>query len=76
MKSTDFEDVTREDIENVIDTYIVLHRNAERNRNIVKRRLEEGLTHEQLANEFDLSVQSIQKILYKYEEVVFKHLIS
>jgi uncharacterized protein (DUF433 family) len=74
MKSTDFEDVTREDIENVIDTYIVLHRNAERNRNILKRRLIDGLTHDQLANEFDLSVQSVQKILYKYEEVVFKHL--
>ena len=67
-------DITREEIEMVIDKYIVLHLNAERNRKILKRRLIDGKTHEQLAEEFDLSVQAIQKILYKYEQVVFSHL--
>jgi DNA-directed RNA polymerase specialized sigma24 family protein len=67
-------DITREEIEETIDKYIVLHLNAERNRLILKRRLIDGLSHEQLAEEFDLSVQSIQKILYKNEPIVFSHL--
>jgi DNA-directed RNA polymerase specialized sigma24 family protein len=67
-------DITREEIEEVIEKYIVLHLNAERNRSILKRRMIDGLSHEQLAEEFDLSVQSIQKILYKYEPIIFKHL--
>ena len=67
------EDITRDELERVIDNTIILHTHAERNRNILKRRLIDGLTHEQLACEFDLSVQMIQKILYKYEQVVFSH---
>ena len=69
-------DITREQLEAAIDNVIVLHTHAERNRLILKRRLIDGLTHEQLAEEFDLSVQAIRKILYKYEEVVFRHLLK
>jgi DNA-directed RNA polymerase sigma subunit (sigma70/sigma32) len=65
---------SKDDIEHTIDKYVNMHLNAERNRAILKRRLIDGLTHEQLAEEFDLSTQSIQKILYKYEQVVFNHL--
>lgn len=67
------EDITREELERVIDETIILHTHAQRNRNILKRRLIDGLTHEELAEEFDLSIQAIQKILYKYEIVVFNH---
>lgn len=67
-------EITREQIELTIDKYIVLHTNAERNRCILKRRLIDGLTYEQLAEEFDLSVQSVQKIIYKNEQIIFKHL--
>lgn len=70
------EDITREQLEAAIESTIVLHTHAERNRAILKRRLIDGLTHEQLAEEFDLSVQAIRKILYKYEEVVFRHLLK
>ena len=70
------EDITREQLEAAIESTIVLHTHAERNRLILKRRLIDGLTHEQLAEEFDLSVQAIRKILYKYEEVVFRHLLK
>lgn len=66
--------ITREQLERTIDDCIILHIHAERNRAILKRRLIDGRTHEQLAEEFDLSVQAVRKILYKYEAVVFKRL--
>ena len=66
-------DIDRAELEKVIDSTVILHLHAERNRKILKRRLIDGLTHEQLAEEFDLSVQAIRKILYKYEVVVFSH---
>ena len=66
--------VTREQLESTIDSCIILHTHAERNRKLLKRRLIDGLTHEQLAEEFDLSVQSVRKILYKYEATIFSKL--
>lgn len=69
------EDITREQLEATIDNVIILHTHAERNRAILKRRLIDGLTHEQLAEEFDLSVQAVRKILYKYEAVIFSRLV-
>lgn len=65
------EGITRAQLENAIDNCIVLQINAERNRNILKRRLIDGITYEQLAEEFDLSVQMIQKIIYKNESKIF-----
>lgn len=40
-------------------------RNAERNRQILKRRLIHGVCYEPLAEEFDLSVRQTQNIVYK-----------
>jgi len=65
------EGITRAQLENAIDNCIVLQINAERNRKILKRRLIDGITYEQLAEEFDLSVQMIQKIIYKNESKIF-----
>lgn len=65
--------ITRDQLEAVIDNTIILQTHAERNRKILKRRLIDGLTHEELAEEFDLSVQQIRKVIYKYEQVIFKH---
>lgn len=66
-------DITRDQLEAVIDNTIILQTHAARNRAILKRRLIDGLTHEELAEEFDLSVQQIRKVIYKYEQVIFKH---
>ena len=66
-------DITRDQLEAVIDNTIILQTHAARNREILKRRLIDGLTHEELAEEFDLSVQQIRKVIYKYEQVIFKH---
>jgi hypothetical protein len=54
----------------IIDNYI----HSERDRNVLKRRLIDGICYEPLAEEFDLSVRQIKKIVYKGQEIVFKHL--
>ena len=66
------ENITKAQLDNAIDSCIVLQNNAERNRKILKRRLIDGITYEQLAEEFDLSVQMIQKIIYKNESKIFR----
>ena len=43
----------------------------ERNRKILKRRLIDGITYEKLAEEFDLSVAQIKRIVYKGENIIF-----
>lgn len=45
---------------------------SERNRAILKRRLIDGLTYERLAEEFDLSVTQVKRIVYKGEDIIFK----
>lgn len=61
---------TNSQIANLIDEYI----HSERDRNILKRRLIDGLTYERLAEEFDLSVRQTKKIVYKCEEILFYHI--
>ena len=61
---------TNSQIANLIDEYI----HSERDRNILKRRLIDGLTYERLAEEFDLSVRQTKKIVYKSEELLFQHI--
>ena len=61
---------TNSQISHLIDEYI----HSERDRNILKRRLIDGLTYEKLAEEFDLSVRHTKKIVYKSEELLFYHI--
>lgn len=53
----------------LINEYI----HSERDRKILKRRLIDGLTYENLAEEFDLSVTQIKRIVYKGEDIIFKN---
>lgn len=55
-------------IEHMIDEWI----HSERDRAILKRRLIDGITYEKLAEEFDVSVRHIKRIIYKSEELLFK----
>lgn len=57
-------------ISSAIDEWI----HSERDRAILKRRLMDGLTYERLAEEFDLSVRQIKKIVYRSSDVLFCHL--
>lgn len=61
-------ELSRSQIESLIDEWIL----NERNRNILKRRLIDGICFEPLAEEFDLSVRQIKTIVYKGEDKIFK----
>ena len=58
------------DIAAVIDEYI----HNERDRAIIKRRLIDGVLFEPLAEEFNLSVRRVKAIVYRAQEVIFRHL--
>lgn len=55
-------------VEYIIDEYI----HKERDRKILKRRLIDGICYEPLAEEFEMSVSQIKRIVYKGENVIFK----
>lgn len=65
----DMPDISRSEIELLIDEWIL----NERNRAILKRRLLDGICYEPLAEEFDLSVRQVKNIVYKSEIKIFKH---
>lgn len=52
----------------------VIGKNAERDRAILARRLFDGICYEPLAEEFDLSVPQIKRIIQKGTDKIFKHL--
>ena len=68
MKKINTIDLSRTEWENLIDEWIF----SERDRAILKRRLLDGLTFEQLAEEFNYSDKNIQRIIYKGTARLFK----
>ena len=63
-------DIPRSGWERLIDEWIF----SERDREILKRRLLDGITHEKIAEEFDMSVLQIKRIVYKGTDTLRKHL--
>ena len=57
-----------------IRNLIAEHIHNERDRNMLARRLIDGLTFERLAEEFELSPKQTRTIVHKCEMVLFKHL--
>ena len=57
---------SRSEVEFIIDEWIF----NERNRNILKRRMLDGITFERLAEEFDLSTQQVKSIVYKCRDKI------
>ena len=57
-----------------INELIDEHIHSDRDRQILKSRLVDGLTFEQLAEKYDLSVRQVKRIVYKKQEILFKHL--
>jgi DNA-directed RNA polymerase specialized sigma24 family protein len=47
---------------------------SERDRQIMKRRLLDAVTYEQLAEEFDMSVRNVKYIVNKNRKILLKHL--
>lgn len=64
-------DYSRSEIEAIIDEWIL----NEKHRTILKRRLIDGICFEPLAEEFDLSVRQTKNIVYKCQEIIFRHLL-
>ena len=67
----DFGSLSRSEIEHIIDEWII-GRYAERDREILKRRLLDGILLEPLAEEFGLSVSQVKNILNKRQKQLFK----
>lgn len=61
-------DLPRSVIEHYIDEWIF----SERDRNILKRRLLDGICYEPLSYEFDMSVRQIKNIVYKQGNRLFQ----
>ena len=61
-------DYKNSDMERAIDEYI---HNA-RDRDLLKRRLIDGMCYEPLAEEFNLSVQRVKAIVYRAQDKLFR----
>ncbi len=66
----DTSNLPRSEWENVIDEWIF----SERDRKILKRRLLDGIIFEKLAEEFELSVPQVKRIVYKGVDKISRHL--
>ena len=55
-------------------TLIEEHIHSERDRAILSRRLIDGLCYEPLAEEFDLSVPHVKRIIYREQGLLFQQL--
>ena len=53
---------------------IAEHIHSERDRKILERRLIDGITFERLAEENELSVSQVKRIIWKNSEIVFRHM--
>lgn len=65
-------ELSASDILSLIDNWVI-GRNAERDRNILKRRLIDGVCFEPLAEEFNLSTRQVKNIVYRREAKIFQH---
>ena len=57
------------EIEPIIDAYI--HKKVVRD--MLKDRLIDGLTYNQIANKYGYTLRHTQRLIYRYSEVVFKY---
>ncbi len=65
--------MTRAQIEERIDARIVGYHNCGRDRDILRRRLLDGVTFERLAEEFALSTRQTKRIVYRAEQIIFRN---
>lgn len=65
-------EMSRSEVEKLIDEWTI-GRYAKRDRDILRLRLLDGLTYEEIAEKKEMSVRQIKNIIYKRQEVVFRH---
>ena len=68
-----YENISNSDLCKAIDEWI-RGKNAQRNREILKDMLINGICYEPLAEKYDLSVRYIKEIVYKMQNQLFKHI--
>ncbi len=61
---------TNSRIREIIGEYV----HNERNRRLLERRLIDGITFEKLAEEFEMSVSQVKRIIMKESEKLFRHI--
>ena len=61
---------TNSEISAIIDEYI----HVQKHRDLMKRRLIDGICFEPLSEEFSMSVRQTKNIVYRCEEIIFSHL--
>ena len=64
------EDVSYSELEQAINEWVL----NQRDRDVLKRRLLDGITFEMLSFEFDLSVRHVKTIVYKNEDKLINKL--
>ena len=64
------DDLSTTQIRTLIDEWI----KSERDREILRRRLLDGICYEPLAEEFDLSTRQVKNIVYKCEKILLRHM--
>ena len=62
-------DLTRSQLSAIIDECIF----KQRDRDILKRRLLDGIVFEELAEEFGMSDRQIKRIVYKLQDRIFRY---
>lgn len=64
-----YDELSNSELANFIDEWV----RGERNREMLKDRLINGMLYEPLAEKYNLSVRATQNIIYKASEQLFKH---
>lgn len=64
------DELSNTQIRTLIDEWI----KSERDREILRRRLLDGICYEPLAEEFDLSTRQVKNIVYKCEKILLRHM--
>lgn len=70
MSKKEIPNLSRTEIEKLIYEWIL----SERDRKILKRRMLDGICFEPLAEEFNLSTQTVKMIVYKAQDKLYKHI--
>lgn len=70
MKQNVFSEKNRNEIESLIDLWVVGINHAERNRQVMKRRYIDGITYEKLGEEFSLTDWQVKNIVYECTKLI------
>lgn len=63
-------DISKDQLYKAIDQWVF----NQRDREIIRRRMYDGIGFEQLSDEFHLSVRQVKNIVYKSKDKIFEHI--